>query len=87
MHYFRELSKFFLSRLEETPADETSEAISRKGMAQKFEFFNFKEDKFSFLNTTAMVKRVAEVRQFVMRVLLIGHCASVALFFQRIKPP
>ncbi|XP_044165395.1 ficolin-2-like isoform X1 [Acropora millepora] len=42
----------------ETSVDETAAAISRKAIPQKFEFVNFKEDKFSFLNITALVKRV-----------------------------
>ena len=33
---------------------------NREGIPQKFEFFNFKEDKFYFLNITALVKRVVE---------------------------
>ena len=40
--------------------DKTAAAISRRAMPQKFEFVNFKEDKFSFLNITALVKRVVE---------------------------
>ena len=35
-------------------------AISRKAISQKFEFVNFKQDKFSFLNITALVKRAVE---------------------------
>ena len=40
--------------------DETAPAVSRKAIPQKFEFVNFKEDKFSFLNITALVKRIVE---------------------------
>ena len=35
-------------------------AVSRKGITQKFEFFNFKQDKFSFLKITALAKRVVK---------------------------
>ena len=35
-------------------------AISRKRITQKFEFVNFKEDKFSFLNITALVEHTVE---------------------------
>ncbi|XP_067027280.1 C-type lectin domain family 4 member E-like isoform X1 [Acropora muricata] len=45
---------------EETSVDETTAAISRKAIPQKFEFVNFKQDKFSFLNITALVKRAVE---------------------------
>ena len=43
-------------------ADETAMAVrvSRKRITQTFEFVNFKEHKFSFLNITALVKRVVE---------------------------
>ena len=34
--------------------------VSRKRITQRFEFVNFKEHKFSFLNITALVKRVVE---------------------------
>ncbi|XP_067048328.1 brevican core protein-like isoform X2 [Acropora muricata] len=44
----------------ETSADETTVAVSRKGITQKFEFVNFKQDKFSFLNITALAKRVVK---------------------------
>ena len=40
--------------------DEIAPAINRKAIPQKFEFVNFKEDKFSFLNITALVKHVVE---------------------------
>ena len=60
MQYFWELSQFILSLLLETSVDKTAAAISRKAISQKFEFVNFKEDKFSFLNITALVKRVVE---------------------------
>ena len=33
---------------------------NRNGVTQKFEFVNFKEYKFSFLNITALVKSVVE---------------------------
>ena len=49
-----------MSCLLETSANETAVAISRKGIAQKFEFVNFKEDEFSFLNNTALVKLVVQ---------------------------
>ena len=45
MQYNKEPSQFFLSRLLETYVGETTAAISRKGIPQKFEFVNFKEDK------------------------------------------
>ena len=35
-------------------------AVSRKGITQRFEFVNFKEHKFSFLNITALAKRVVK---------------------------
>ena len=60
MQYFWELSQFILSLLLETSVDKTAAAISRRAIPQKFEFVNFKEDKFSFLNITALVKRVVE---------------------------
>ena len=60
MQYFWELSQFFLSLLSETSVDKTAAAVSRRAIPQKFEFVNFKEDKFSFLNITALVKRVVE---------------------------
>ena len=60
MQYFWELSQFILSLLLETSVDKTAAAISRRAIPQKFVFFNFKEDKFSFLNITALVKRVVE---------------------------
>ena len=41
-------------------ADETAAAVTRRGTTQRFEFVSFKEDKFSFLNITALVKRVVE---------------------------
>ncbi|XP_015765154.1 PREDICTED: neurocan core protein-like isoform X1 [Acropora digitifera] len=44
----------------ETSADETTVAVSRKGITQRFEFVNFKQDKFSFLNITALAKRVVK---------------------------
>ncbi|XP_044181097.1 neurocan core protein-like [Acropora millepora] len=44
----------------QTSVDKTAAAISRRAIPQKFEFVNFKEDKFSFLNFTALVKRVVE---------------------------
>ncbi|XP_044181107.1 uncharacterized protein LOC122962245 [Acropora millepora] len=40
--------------------NETAMRVSRKGTFQKFEFVNFQQDKFSFLNITALVKRVVE---------------------------
>ena len=50
-----------MSYLLETSVDETAPAISpRKAISQKIEFVNFKEDKFSFLNITALVKHVVE---------------------------
>ena len=60
MQYFWELSQFILSLLLETSVDKTAAAISRRAIPQKFDFVNFKEDKFSFLNITAIVKRVVE---------------------------
>ena len=50
-------SIYFVLCILETSVDETA-VISRKAIPQKFEFVNFKEDKFSFLNITALVKRV-----------------------------
>ncbi|XP_074607231.1 uncharacterized protein LOC141860129 isoform X3 [Acropora palmata] len=44
----------------QTSVDKTAAAISRRAIPQKFDFVNFKEDKFSFLNITAIVKRVVE---------------------------
>ena len=35
-------------------------AVSRKGITQRFEFVNFQEHKFSFLNITALAKRVVK---------------------------
>ena len=35
-------------------------AVSRRGITQRFEFVNFKEHKFSFLNITALAKRVVK---------------------------
>ena len=55
---FFEVSQIVLSCLSETSADETTVVVSRKGITQRFEFFNFKEHKFSFLNITALAKRV-----------------------------
>ncbi|XP_044181051.1 uncharacterized protein LOC114966927 [Acropora millepora] len=43
-----------------TSADETAVAVSRKGITQKFEFVNLKQHKFSFLNITALAKRVVK---------------------------
>ena len=40
--------------------DEIVPAISRKAIPQKFQLVNFKEDKFSFLNITALVKRIVD---------------------------
>ena len=60
MQYFWELSQFILSLLLETSVDKTAAAISRRAIPQKFEFVNFNEDKFSFLNVTAIFKRVVE---------------------------
>ncbi|XP_029183713.1 uncharacterized protein LOC114951743 isoform X2 [Acropora millepora] len=40
--------------------NETAMRVSRKGIFQRFEFVNFQQDKFSFLNITALVKRVVE---------------------------
>ena len=51
------LNKLVLSFSSE---DETAMGINRKGIIQGFEFVNFKEDKFSFLNITALVKWVVE---------------------------
>ena len=51
-------SIYFVLCILETSVDETTGAISRKAIPQKFEFVNFKQDKFSFLNVTALVKRV-----------------------------
>ena len=51
------LNKFALSFSSD---NETAMCVSRKGIFQRFEFVNFKEDKFSFLNITALVKRVVE---------------------------
>ena len=53
-------SIYFVLCILETSVDETPATISREGIPQKFEFFNFKEDKFYFLNITALVKRVVE---------------------------
>ena len=58
--FFFELRQFVSSCLSETLADETTVAVSRKGITQKFEFVNFKQDKFSFLNITALAKRVVK---------------------------
>ncbi|XP_015765150.1 PREDICTED: versican core protein-like isoform X1 [Acropora digitifera] len=44
----------------ETSEDETAVAVSRKGITQKFEFFNFKQHKFSFLNISTLAKRVVK---------------------------
>ena len=55
-----ELSQFVLSCLSEASADEAAVAFSRKGITQRFEFINFKEHKFSFLNITALAKRVVK---------------------------
>ncbi|XP_029202712.2 brevican core protein-like [Acropora millepora] len=44
----------------ETPAHEIAVAVSRRGITQRFEFVNFKEHKFSFLNITALAKRVVK---------------------------
>ena len=60
VHSLSKLSKFVLSCLSETSGGETAVAISRKGIAQRFEFVNFKEHKFSFLNITALANRVVE---------------------------
>ena len=51
------LNKLVLSFSSE---DKTAMGIRRKGIFQRFEFVNFQEDKFSFLNITALVKRVVE---------------------------
>ena len=40
--------------------DETASAVSRRAIPQKLEFVHFKEDKFSFLNITALVKHVVK---------------------------
>ena len=40
--------------------NETAMRVSRKGIFQRFEFVNFQQDKLSFLNITALVKRVVE---------------------------
>ena len=53
-------SIYFVLCILETSVDETTAAISRKAIPQKFEFVNFKQDKFSFLNITALVKRAVE---------------------------
>ena len=58
--FFFELSQIVLSCLSETSADETTVVVSRKGITQSFEFVNFKEHKFSFLNITALAKRVVK---------------------------
>ncbi|XP_067027254.1 microfibril-associated glycoprotein 4-like isoform X1 [Acropora muricata] len=44
----------------ETSVDETAPAVSRIAIPQKFEFVNFKQYKFSFLNIAALVKRVVD---------------------------
>ena len=51
------LNKFVLSFSLE---NETAMRVIRKGIIQRFEFVNFQEDKFFFLNITALVKRVVE---------------------------
>ena len=43
-----------------SPENETAMRVSRKGIFQRFEFVNFQQDKFSFLNITALVKRLVE---------------------------
>ena len=48
------------SCLSDTSADETTVAVSRKGIAQRSEFVNLKQHKFSFLNITALAKRVVK---------------------------
>ena len=58
--FFFELRQFVSSCLSETSEHETAVAVSRKGITQKFEFFNFKQHKFSFLNITALAKRVVK---------------------------
>ena len=49
-----------MSCLSETSADETTVAISRKGITQRFESFYFKKHRFSFLNVTALAKLVVK---------------------------
>ena len=49
-----------MSCLSETSAHEIAVAVSRRGITQRFEFVNFKEHKFSFLNITALAKRVVK---------------------------
>ena len=51
------LNKLVLSFSSE---DETAMGIRRKGIFQRFEFVNFQQDKFSFLNITALVKCFVE---------------------------
>ena len=53
-------SIYFVLCILETSVDETAAAISRKAIPQKIEFVNFKQDKFSLLHITALVKRVLE---------------------------
>ena len=60
MQCFKELIQCILSDLLETSADESATAISRRGITQNFEFVNFKADKLSFLNITALVKCVVQ---------------------------
>ena len=55
---------FFFLRTEpclsETSEHETAVAVSFQGMSQRFEFVNFKEHKFFFLNLTTLAKRVVK---------------------------
>ena len=53
-------SIYFVLCILKTSVDETAAAISRKAVPQKIEFVNFKQDKFSLLNITALLKHVVE---------------------------
>ena len=46
--------------LSETSEHETAVAVSFQGMSQRFEFVNFKEHKFFFLNLSTLAKRVVK---------------------------
>ena len=49
-----------MSCLSEISAQEIAVTVSRRGITQRFEFVNFKEHKFSFLNITALAKSVVK---------------------------